>query len=154
MRARFIPLVALLVGATAARAQNPAPACDYTRCALTIIPRLNALDVVRGEREEKVGSLPFLLPGRTPAIFAGSDSALSHARRATGVRRIGAALTDLGGALILTGVIASTRRYDHSAPTGVVLAGAALVGLSVPVHFWADAELSRAVREYNRQFAR
>jgi hypothetical protein len=140
--------------APAASAQST-PVCDYSRCALTIIPRLTALDVVRGDREERVGSLPFLLPRNISEVFAGSAPAWAHADRAFSRRRVGAVLTNVGGALLAGGVIRAALTPDHRrASIGTALAGATLVGISVPIHFSADAELSRAVREFNRRFAR
>lgn len=143
-------LLALASIAGAQRAPAIDSSCTYAGCALAIIPRLTALDVVRGDREERVASLGFLIPGRMPEIFAIDERAFRHARRAVTYRRIGAALTDLGGAIVLAGAYASARRRDHTAPTDVILTGSTCIVLSVPIHFAADAELSRAVREYNR----
>jgi hypothetical protein len=68
----------------------------YNRCALNIVPRLFALDVVRGAREERVASLAFLLPKRVVPAFAGSEPAEQHAASAFRLRRTAAVLTDLG----------------------------------------------------------
>src|SRR4051812_44362424 len=86
----FLTLLTLLLAAgalaPAASAQegnrSAASVCDYSRCALTIIPRLSALDVVRGDTETRVASLAFLFPRSVSAIFDGNDAARRHAARA------------------------------------------------------------------------
>jgi hypothetical protein len=147
--------LAVVMLARVATAQTSSRPCDYSRCALNIIPRLTALDVVRGDSEERVGSLAFLFPRDVSEAFAGSAEARAHADRAFGQRRVGAVLTNVGGALLAGGLIRTAATSDtRRASIGTAIAGAALVGISVPIHFAADAELSRAVREFNRRFAR
>jgi len=147
-------LLQLLVLAPSARAQGVDSSCTYARCALNIIPRITALDVVRGDQEERVASLAFLFPRDMQKTFASSELAQHHAARALTTRRIAAALTDLGGALIVTALVNAATRHEHEIPSDTFFAGVALIGISVPIHFSADAELSRAVREYNRRFSR
>jgi hypothetical protein len=147
--------LALLVVGRIAFAQTPAPSCDYRRCALTIIPRLTALDVVRGDDEQRVASLAFLFPRPVTNAFQGNDVARRHAERAFSQRRLGAMLTDLVGAALLAGVARAAAPQDHRrASVGLAFGGAALFAISVPIHFSADAELSRAAREFNRHFVR
>jgi hypothetical protein len=153
MRAWIAAAAISLSGAPSLCAQSAA--CTYDVCALSIVPRLSGLDVVRGAREERVGTLSFLLPRAVNAPFVGSDAAQDHARRALSTRRVAAVLTDIGGAAALVGAIhASTAPRDRRWSVYVSLGGAALIGASVLPQFAADAELSRAVREYNRQFAK
>lgn len=132
-------------------AQSVDTSCTYARCALGILPRLTALDVVRGVGEERVGSLAFLFPRDVQGVFASNESAKRHAAHALSLRRVGAALTFAGGVLLVTGAVhaAASRngRVPWAAAAGV---GVATFGASVPVHFAADAELSRAVWAFNR----
>jgi hypothetical protein len=118
---------------------------------LTIVPRLSALDIARGSSEDRVASLAFLAPRSVSVAFRGSDAAQAHAARAYRLRRVAAGLTDMGiliGAAAATPMVPSPRR-------GVALSCAfAIVAASVPIHFAADAALSRAVWAYNRQFSR
>jgi hypothetical protein len=153
--ARIAAGVGLSFAVRSARAQTADSSCAYEQCALSIVPRLLALDVVRGAREERVGTLAFLYPSRVTAVFAGSDAAERHAAHAFRLRRVAAVLTDLGVVVVATAGshgIASTQTRRASATISGV--GVALVASSVPVHFAADGELSRAVWEYNRRFGR
>jgi len=155
--------------ATSAEAQRTAPAalpsaaahaaadsaCTYARCALWIAPRWHALDVARGDRRERAGTLDFFWPRDVRPTFAGSDSAVHAAGRAVRRRRLGAALTDLGAIGLAVGSARIARHGDLHAPGGgLALAGVALLGASVPVQFAADGELSRAVWWYNARFGR
>lgn len=163
---RFLgALTAFVIVASPARAQVPFPppavapagdaVCDYTRCALGIIPRVTALDVVRGAREERIASLGFLVPGDVRGAFGDNARAVAHAGRAGRIRRVASLLTDAG---LLIGLSAATRAAATSdtrrASVAVSLSGLALLAVSVPAHFAADAELSRAVWEYNRTLPR
>lgn len=127
--------------------------CDYNRCSLSIAPRLSGLDVVRGTGEPPVASLGFFIPRDVRAPFAGNDVATRFALDATRMRRQATVLSMVGGSTVAVGVAQGFRHHRGSA-YGLTGAGAALVMLSVPLHFAADAALSRAVWEFNRQFAR
>jgi hypothetical protein len=129
--------------------------CTYERCGLNIVPRLSALDVVRGASEDRVGSLAFLFPRAVSVPFTGNEIAQRHAEHAFSLRRIASALTDVGVVLTVsaaTHAVASARQRD--AATAAAIAGGAVIASSVPIHFAADRELSRAVWEYNRRFSR
>jgi hypothetical protein len=141
--------VVLLASPRFVSAQASTPACEYERCALTIVPRLTALTVARGASEERVTSLAFLFPHGVADAFAGNDAAEHHAQRAFSKRVIAAVLTDAGIAVAAAGLARQGR--SRVVTTGI---GVAMVASSVPIHFAADAELSRAVWEYNRRFSR
>lgn len=129
--------------------------CAYDRCALNIVPRLFALDVVRGAREDRVASLAFLLPKRVVPAFAGSEAAEQHAAHAFRLRRTAAVLTDLGLVVVVSaGSRAAATARGRSAASTMTGVGLAMIASSVPIHFAADGELSRAVWEYNRRFGR
>jgi hypothetical protein len=129
--------------------------CAYDRCALNIVPRLFALDVVRGAREDRVASLAFLLPKRVVPAFAGSEAAEQHAAHAFRLRRTAAVLTDLGLVVVVSaGSRAAASARGRSAASTMTGVGLAMIASSVPIHFAADGELSRAVWEYNRRFGR
>ena len=133
--------------------------CDsggaYARCALGVAPRLRALDVVRGAQRERAGSLDFFWPRDVGAAFAGSDEAVRHARRALRLRRVGAALTDVGGIALALGAAQVARRGDLRHGGGALtLVGLALVGASVAPQFAADDALGQAVWSYNARFGR
>jgi len=133
----------------------PIARCSYDTCALSIIPRLSGLDVVRGASEERIATLGFLAPTSVNRAFLGNAAAESHASRALRIRRVASIMTDLGGVLALSGALhAAATRTGRSASIAISLGGLTLVGASVLPQFAADAELSRAVREYNTQFAR
>lgn len=154
---RKIRLAALLVLGVARglTAQGTTEGCGYDRCALQLLPRLSAIDIVQGGDERRVGSLSFFAPQTVRGAFTSSATAQVHADHALGFRRAGAALTDIGGVLAILGIARAAATSDHR--RGSVAAGALggiLVGISVPLQFRADAELSRAVHEFNRQFAR
>ncbi len=87
------------------------------------------------------------------APFAGSDVATRLALDATRVRRQATVLSAVGALSVAAGVVQGLRHH-RSAAYGFTGAGASLVLLSVPLHFSADAALSRAVWEFNRQFTR
>lgn len=147
--------IALVAGSTT-HAQRPLPSpCSYDTCALSLLPRLRGLDIVRGVTEERVATLGFLVPRSVNDAFAGDALAESHASRALSIRRVASAMTDIGALVAATGAIrAGATAHDRRTSTVISLSGLALVGASVLPQFAADAELSRAVREYNRQFAR
>ncbi len=139
----------LVLASGVVRAQG---ACDYNRCALSISPRLTGLDVVRGTSEIPVASLGFFVPRDVRAPFASSDIATRFAVDATRMRRQATVLSAVGALATATGIVHGVRH--HRAPAyGFTGAGASLLLFSVPMHFAADAALSRAVWEYNRQFA-
>ncbi len=138
-----------------ASAQGVDSTCTYARCALNIIPRLSGLAVVRGAGETRVGLLPFLWSHDIALVFARDAEARSFATRAIRRRRTAAAMTDIGAFVAAAGAIGvlhdSGRRR---AAFGIAFAGGtAMIGASVPVHFAADADLSRAVWRYNSAFA-
>jgi len=125
--------------------------CTYATCALNIVPRITALDVVRGNGEYRVASLAFLFPHGVASAFTPNESAVAHANAAFSRRRVASALID-AGAILLASAAAGVLVPAHR---GVVAgAGVALIAGSVPIHFAADAELSRAVWEFNRQYTR
>lgn len=158
--ARLLAAAAVALPATRAAAQPPPPAAcvdggAYARCALGVAPRLRALDVVRGVERERAGSLDFFWPRDVRAAFAGSDEAERHARRALRRRRVGAALTDVGGIVLALGAAQVARRGDLRQGGGALtLGGLALVGASVAPQFAADDALGRAVWAYNARFGR
>lgn len=126
--------------------------CSYSRCALGIIPRLTALDVVRGDREERVGSLAFLFPRDVRRTFGDNDLASARAARAFSLRRVGAVLTATGATIAVAGGVRAIAVRGSPGPSAALAAiGLSTFAASVPVHFAADAELSRAVWEYNRR---
>jgi hypothetical protein len=94
--------------------------------------------------------------GQSPAVaappFAGDSASLSHAHTAVRLRRVGAVMTDVAIALGGAGI---ARFSSHSAGSArnLLIASTALLGASVPIHFAADGELSRAVWLFNRRFA-
>lgn len=153
--------VGALAGVFAATVSAPVAAqsaepCTYARCALSIAPRITALDVVRGEAESRAGSLSFVWPrGGVVAAFDGDDVAQRIARQSVRTRRAAAVFTDLGVAVMIGGATYALTQRDHRR-TGAAIAGAGavLLGVSVPIQFAADAGLSRAVFEFNRRFAR
>ena len=142
-------VAALAIAARASGAQSPDSACTYARCALNIVPRLSGLTVVRGEREARLATLAFLWPSSVTATFALDSSAFAHARSATRRRMVAALLTDVGAAIVV-----ASGTHSPGAHRSTIVAGAALIAASMPVHFAADAELSRAVWDYNRAFNR
>jgi len=127
--------------------------CTYDACALNIVPRLRGLDVVRGDAEERVATLDFLWPRSVNAAFGGSAQAEHHASRALSIRRIASVMTDVGGLVAAAAAIRAAETPQHRrVSVGISLGGIALLGASVLPQFAADTELSRAVRDYNRQF--
>jgi hypothetical protein len=149
---RLVVAIASFVLASNLAAQRPDSVCGFARCGLNIIPRLTALDVVRGENEVRVGSLAFLWPSDVSPVFANDAIARGFAHRATSRRRVGAMMTDVGLAFAAGGVIGMLRDGGHIRGVSSVFAisGGVLVGASIPVHFAADADLSRAVWRYNQ----
>ncbi|MEP6619620.1 MAG: hypothetical protein ABJE47_09900 [bacterium] len=130
-------------------------ACSYAQCALGISPVLSGLDLVRGARNERVGTLNFFWPHSVRPFLLGNDSSVYHADRALHARVIGAALTDVAGVIVAIATVRAVR--DHGLQgnnIGLALGGVALLGVSVPFQFSADAHLSRAVWWYNAALAR
>ena len=145
-------------------AQPPAvdTTCTYRTCALSILPNLYGLAVVRGASGQQVANLHFFWPRDiTPALrgndttAVGADSAAAHAYRAVTLRTVGAGFTDIGAVVAAIAFIRAlgagrlSRRDQILAGTGI---GA--LAVSVPLQFAADGELSRAVWWHNIRFAR
>jgi hypothetical protein len=68
---------------------------------------------------------------------------------------VGAALID--GGMLLVGAAATrsaTVHGDRGWSAGIAGVGIGAIATSIPVQFAADAQLSRAVFEFNRRFAR
>lgn len=126
-------------------------ACDYRSCAYNIIAALHGLRVVRGERETQVATLGFLWTRDISDAFDGEGR--SAAQAAVRARRWGALFTDLGLALLLTGAVSAATQDLDETSAKLMLAGAASVGVSVPIQFLADKHLARAVWQHNARFA-
>jgi hypothetical protein len=154
-RVTWVVMALLLAPVGITRAQAADSTCTYARCGLSIIPRLVGLDVVRGDGETRVGSLAFLWPRDVSIAFANDAEARSYAARATRRRRIAAVMTDAGLALAVGG--AAGMLHDGGRIRGgssvAAISGLVLLGASVPIHFSADADLSRAVWRYNATLA-
>ena len=149
-------LAALLTISSIAGAQrvDTAPVsatCDYRHCAFNIIAALHGLRVVRGADEVQVGTLGFFWTRDLSDRFDGEGR--EAARTAVRTRRRGALFTDVGLALLATGAArAATNDLDRGA-ANLMLAGAAIVGVSVPLQFRADKHLARAVWQHNARYA-
>jgi len=147
----------LLVGSSArVAAQSTADdSCTYRRCALAVVPAWNGLDLVRGERGERVGRLGFLWTRDVSPIFAGDPRALGFAKRAVRTRRTAAFFTDVGGALLLMALAGGLADRAHSDRwQAIAIGGGATFAVSVPLQFAADGHLSRAVWWLDARFAR
>lgn len=140
-------ILAVVALAASVSAQTVDSSCSYASCALSISPRLMGLDVVRGTNETRVASLGFLLPHDPTRVFATDSIARRFATRALTHRRIGAALTDVGLVVAVLGA-------SQGKQAGTIGVGLALVISSIPIHFSADADLSRAVWHHNRHYSR
>lgn len=128
----------------------PSP-CDYHRCAYNIIAALHGLRVVRGADEVQVATLGFLWTRDISPRFEGEGH--EAARTAVRTRRWGALFTDVGLALLASGAVsAATNDLDRSS-ANLMLAGAASLGVSVPLQFLADKHLARAVWQHNARYA-
>lgn len=146
-------LTSVPAAATAQRLEAPRTeaACDYRRCAYNIIAAPHGLKVVRGEREERVATLGFLWTRDISDAFEGEGFAAAKA--AVRTRRWAALFTDVGLGLLVAGAAsAATDGLDESS-AGLMLGGAASLGLSVPIQFLADTHLSRAVWQHNARYA-
>ena len=137
-------------------------ACSYEACALSIAPAWDGLRVVRGSAGQRVANLHFFWPTDIDDVLRGSDrfavgadSAAAHARRAAGLRRVGAGFTDAGAVLIAV-ALARSIGAGHVSTRSQVIAGVGLgaLAISVPLQFGADGELSRAVWWHNLRFVR
>jgi hypothetical protein len=155
MLMRSLVVALLLAQSSALMAQTSEP-CVYATCALGISPRLTALDVVRGDAQARVGSLSFLWPRATLVRAFDADAlAATLARQSVRTRRTAAVLTGSGIALVVAGAArAALVHGDARWSACIAAAGVGAIGVSIPVQFAADAQLSRAVFEFNRRFAR
>ena len=151
---RCLALVAaMLLLPVSMRAQT---ACDYATCALRIVPRLSGLDVVRGDGNERAGSLNFLWPsGTLTRAFVEDANATLLARTSVRKRRTAAVFTDAAGLLMAAAVVrgASVGR-DRRPSVALGALGVATLAVSVPLQFAADEALSKAVHRFTRRFAR
>lgn len=140
----------------ATKCQAPDSTCGYTRCALSIAPRLSGLDVVRGDAEQRIASLAFLWPRDVTHAFEADPVATRFAARASSRRRWAAVMTDAGAAIMAVGLLSIERKDQRvrREPGLIAASGAVLVAASVPIHFAADADLARAVWRYNLRFSR
>jgi len=152
----FAALMALVVSPSVSQSQRQASQnCTYQTCALGLAPVWDGLAVTRGDSERRVATLGFFLPGDVSSVFEDDPDALEAARDAVQIRQIGAALTDGGLLSAATGIARALFRRDWDRlSTALTIGGAAALGVSIPVQFAADGELSRAVWLYNRRFAR
>lgn len=154
MPIRALLAAILLALPLTARAQRPAPPaapCDYRSCAYNIIAALHGLRVVQGEQEAQVATLGFLFTRDISGAFQGEGRMAAIA--AVKTRRWGALFTDIGLALLVTGAVqAATNDLDETS-ANLMLAGAASVGVSVPLQFLADKHLARAVWQHNARYA-
>jgi hypothetical protein len=135
-----------------ARAQDTS--CSYARCALAIAPVWNGLDVVRGSQAHRVAGLGFFWTGDITPAVAGNDSAVAYATRAVHVRRVAAALTDVG--VMALGYAAARRLRKGSFSgndRGMVIGGSVALASSVPLQFAADGLLSRSLWWFNGVFS-
>lgn len=142
------PLAASAQRADAPRIAGP---CDYRRCAYNIIAALHGLRVVRGESETQVATLGFLWTRDISDAFDGEGRAAAQA--AVRTRRWGALFTDVGLALLMTGAVSAATDDLDETSAALMLAGAASVGVSVPIQFLADKHLARAVWQHNARYA-
>lgn len=146
----------LLAGApSVSQAQSTATPCTvYVECAYNLVPRGLGLAVVRGEREEYIGSLGFLRPGTLRGAFDGDSIADALGRQAVRTRRVAATLTVSSLLSIVGAGAVLLADGPKGAAIGFAAYGGVALGLSVPLQFKADGQLSRAVWQYNRRFAR
>ena len=128
----------------------PAP-CDYQRCAYNIIAALHGLRVVRGADEVQVATLGFLWTRDISGQFDGAGH--EAARTAVRIRRWGALFTDVGLALLASGALSAAANDLDRRSANLMLAGAASVGVSIPLQFLADKHLARAVWQHNARYA-
>ena len=149
-------VIGLVVARSAVTAAQTPESCAYATCALGISPRITALDIVRGDGQARVGSLSFVWPRATLVrAFDGDARALPLARQSVRTRRVAAVLTDVGAVLVAGAAThAALVHGDRRWSAGVAGLGAGAIAISVPVQFAADAQLSRAVFEFNRRYAR
>lgn len=161
-RALIVVLLSLTTGSAALGQGSPAcvaagrvtPDGAYTGCALGIVPAWNGLLLSRGAGAEHLGNLNFFWPHPIAGLVTG-DSARESARHAFVTRRRAAVLTDLGGLLLLAGAAGVARRGDlGGTPRTLAIAGASMFAVSVPLHFAADAWMSRAVWWHNSAYSR
>lgn len=155
-RAAVVAVAMLLVAApSVSEAQSSvAPCTVYAECAYNLVPRGLGLAVVRGEREEYIASLGFLRAGTLRGAFEGDSLADALGRQAVRTRRAAATLTVSSLIAIAgAGAVLLADGPDEAA-IGLAAYGGVALGLSVPLQFKADGQLSRAVWQYNRRFAR
>lgn len=149
-----LTLVLALPRAAAAQladAARPSADCDYQRCAYNIIAALHGLRVVKGGQETQVATLGFLWTRDISVHF--EDAGGNEARAAVRTRRWGALLTDVGLALLAIGATRAAINDLDQTSARLMIAGAAGLGLSVPLQFKADTELARAVWLHNARYA-
>jgi len=169
---RLLALLACTVTVTAAAQQTtaqqaPAPqppavdsVCTYSSCALSIAPAWDGLAIRRGIRGPRVANLHFFLPRditpelRGPDTLAiGADSVVVYARRAVALRQAAAGFTDIGALTVGVAIVRALVAGRASTRDQVVAAaGLGALAISVPIHFAADGELSRAVWWHNLRF--
>lgn len=153
-RLKLAALVGLL-SATASPLAAQQAECSYRECALSVVPRWNGLAVVRGEQEVHLATLGFFRAGSLRGVFDADPRAAEFGRRAVRTRRLAAFLTDAGAVALAVGLVRAAGPHGADGTArGVTVAGAAAFGLSVPLQFKADGELSRAVWYFNARFAR
>ena len=123
--------------------------CTYARCALSIAPAWNGLDVVSGSSGTRVTGLGFFWPRRAGAPFAGNDSASMYVERAFHVRRAAAAFTDAGVLMLGYAALRQLRGgFDERARAiGVIGMGAFAVGRATAVFGGWAAQSRRLVAQ-------
>ena len=141
----------ITAGAQRVDAPRLPSACDYHRCAYNIIAALHGLRVVRGADEVQVATLGFLWTRDIADAFDGEGH--DTARPGVRARRWGALFTDVGLALLASGAISAAANDLDRSSANLMLAGAASVGVSVPLQFLADKHLARAVWQHNARYA-
>ena len=151
----FSSIVVMAIARPADAQAAPDPNCTYERCALGVMPVWDGLAVTRGDSPRAVGLLGFFWPGDVRDVFAGDDAAVDAATDAVRIRQVAALLTDGGLVLLATGVARGVFRRDwDSFSTVLTAAGGLALGVSIPVQFAADGQLSRAVWLFNRRYSK
>lgn len=101
--------------------------------------------------ETQVATLGFLWTHDISGAFDGAGAEAAHL--AVRTRRWGALFTDVGLALLVTGAVSAAANDLDRTSANLMLAGAASVGVSVPLQFLADKHLARAVWQHNARYA-
>ncbi|MDP9176580.1 MAG: hypothetical protein M3O61_02770 [Gemmatimonadota bacterium] len=133
---------------------NASEACDYNTCALRMKLSWGNWRILRGEREQRVGTLGMFRAPKLESIVATSPEAVTEARTFRNNYTSGEVLQAVGVILMGIGVASASGNDSEVIPFTGVIGGGALLFYGVSRHVRAFNALHKAIWLYNGSLKR